>query len=163
MNKQEKIESVGRSDYAWHNDGTVEQLREVLKMSFPNDSFKATGEGVYYRSQSPHFGRWDSYDKTTLPTHSVKDFFNVDEAEIKVGDEVKCYGTHYKVIHIHEDHAWIKPKESTTGCIDYLSSLKKVKTQYKKDWEKVVELMWAGYTSKLQFGLDLIKYARESK
>ena len=53
MTNQEKIESVRQGEYAWFHDGTLEQLREVLKMTWPKDGFglKASYK-FYYRNKS---------------------------------------------------------------------------------------------------------------
>jgi len=160
MKKQEKIESVGRGEYAWHNDGTVEQLREVIKMSFPNVVYVIDGHYKFYHACQDNFEFLDLGDTTDLPSHSVKDFFNVDESEIKIGDRVEWQGCTVEVMHIIKDLVWVKSKISTTGCVVYLTSLKKVKTQDQKDREKIEELMKIG-TSSTKFALDLIKYARE--
>jgi len=50
-----------------------------------------------------------------------------NQEEIKVGDDVECRGVSFKVIHIHEDLAWVKSKHSFHGSIVFLIELKKIK------------------------------------
>jgi len=79
MTNQEKIESVRRGVYAWRNDGTLVQLKEVLKITWPKDEFITGGGYKFYYKNKDNFNLWDLEDTTDLPTHSIKDFFNTDD------------------------------------------------------------------------------------
>ena len=88
MNKQEKIESVRCGEYAWRNDGKLKQLKEVLKITWPKDEFITGGTNKFYYRDKSDLGCCDSNNTTTLPTHSVKEFFNKGESEKKETSEV---------------------------------------------------------------------------
>ena len=78
------IEDLSKGNCAVINDGTLEELREVLKLAFP-DSGDNNVEGKYkYYIRSLHSG-WTPADETSLPTQSVKDFLT---KELKRGDLV---------------------------------------------------------------------------
>ena len=72
------IEEGTKGEVAIKNDGTLEQLQELLILMFPKDSYRIESEWFignskfYYLSHLP--GKWASGDKTDLPTQSVKDF-----------------------------------------------------------------------------------------
>jgi hypothetical protein len=61
------------------NDGTVEELRKVLKHAFSNDHFKPDGTYQFYIVDPDEDGVWDCADKVTTPTQSVKVF--IEEIE----------------------------------------------------------------------------------
>lgn len=58
------------------NDGTVEQLREALKICFPNYNRYVLGTSKYYEKCSDG---WVGRDATELPSQSVADFFKEEE------------------------------------------------------------------------------------
>ena len=72
------IEEGTKGEVAIKNDGTLEQLQELLTLMFPEDSYRIKpGSWIgdskfYYLTSVP--GRWAHGDKTDLPTQSVKDF-----------------------------------------------------------------------------------------
>ena len=81
MNKQEKIESVRRGEYAWHNDGTFEQLQKVIKLTFPNDRFIENVDEPYITTHGIGEGKkyWRTARIIDLPTHSIKEMFEMDD------------------------------------------------------------------------------------
>ena len=83
MTKKEKIESVRQGKYALINDGTLEQLQEVLKMTWPKDKYITSGGYKFYYKNKDNFNLWDLEDTTDLPTHSIKDFFNNKRKSLK--------------------------------------------------------------------------------
>lgn len=77
------IEDLSKGNCAVINDGTLEELREVLKLAFPNDKTRVDGNYKnYYKSQ---YRGWVCTMGVSLPTQSVKDFLNT---ELKRGDLV---------------------------------------------------------------------------
>lgn len=72
MNKK-LIKKLRKGTIALVNDGTLEELREVLKYAFPND--KTNSEGIFkYYYKSPYSDKWWCIEEINLPTHSVKEF-----------------------------------------------------------------------------------------
>lgn len=66
------IKQLQEGEIAVHNDGTLEELREVLRYAFPKDDWPTTGTSKYYKSYESNL--WISTDKTNLPSYSVKEF-----------------------------------------------------------------------------------------
>lgn len=58
------------------NDGTLEELKIVLKAAFPNDSYKIHGACKYY-IKSEYHNSWKPLDIIIEPTQSVKDFIKL--------------------------------------------------------------------------------------
>lgn len=87
------IEDLAQGRCAVINDGSLEELREVLRRAFPDDT--ASVEGTHFYYEKDPFGRnWTCGSGTRLPTQSVKDFLH----DFKVGDLVTwrlngCIGT----------------------------------------------------------------------
>jgi hypothetical protein len=68
------IENLRNGLCAVRNDGTVEELRKVLKLAFPDDNTTAGGKYKYYFKNRPFYGRWSMNNQTILPSFSVKEF-----------------------------------------------------------------------------------------
>lgn len=79
------IEDLSLGKCAVINDGTVEELREVLKLAFPNDSSIVRGDYKFYLIDDINSVEWYATDRTQLPTQSVKDFL---KHKLKRGDLV---------------------------------------------------------------------------
>ena len=79
------IEDLKQGRCAVINDGTLEELSEVLKLAFPNDGSYIRGEYKFYSINSDSSNEWYPYDVISLPTQSVKDFLT---KELKRGDLV---------------------------------------------------------------------------
>lgn len=78
------IEDLSKGNCAVINDGTLEELREVLKLAFPKDGYITDGMDKFYFMLSKE--EWkSSNDKISLPIQSVKDFL---AKELKRGDLV---------------------------------------------------------------------------
>ena len=75
------IEDLKQGKCAVINDGTLEELREVLKLAFPNSS---STDGLY-KFYYARYNAWNCVDSCSLPTQSVKDFLI---KELKRGDLV---------------------------------------------------------------------------
>lgn len=83
--KKYTIQDLREGSCAVENDGTLEELREVLKKAFPDD--KAIPKGgikFYYLNAN---GYWKLSDGTNLPIQSVKDFL-IEDFSPKRGDRV---------------------------------------------------------------------------
>ena len=75
------IEDLKQGRCAVINDGTLEELREVLRLAFPNSN---STDGLY-KFYYAKYNAWNCVDSCNLPTQSVKDFLN---KELKRGDLV---------------------------------------------------------------------------
>jgi len=64
------IKDLSEGKCAVINDGTLEELREVLKLAFPKSN-PVTGNAKYY---SNFENQWMAVSQTSLPTQSVKLF-----------------------------------------------------------------------------------------
>jgi hypothetical protein len=68
------IEDLKYGRCAVINDGTLYELQEVLELVFPNDKYITNGSFKYYAIHPNRKEEWCPFDKTDLPTQSVKDF-----------------------------------------------------------------------------------------
>jgi len=69
------IEDIRNRDVAVHNNGTLEQLKEVLCLAFPEDERRIYGHFQYYFAHSCDLHKWDLSDQEPVyPIQSVKDF-----------------------------------------------------------------------------------------
>jgi hypothetical protein len=66
------IKQLQEGKIAVHNDGTLEELREVLKYAFPKDGWYVHGATKYYISSGGT--QWIATDEANLPLCSVKEF-----------------------------------------------------------------------------------------
>lgn len=81
MNK-ELIKQLALGKIAVRNDGSLEELRQVLKEAFPKDDFITEGTHKnYILSDDEDF--WDAEDFTNLPSYSVKEFLKEETMENK--------------------------------------------------------------------------------
>ena len=71
---QTLIARLAAGEIAAENNGTLEQLREVLKAAFPKD-IEGDPEWKYYMKNPFHCGEWVANSKVTLPTVPITDFF----------------------------------------------------------------------------------------
>jgi hypothetical protein len=79
--KKYTIEDLAQGRCAVINDGSVEELREVLRRAFPDDQYGIHGRWEYYCFSPEFSGRWACHDDVDIPTQSVKDFL-VKEKEL---------------------------------------------------------------------------------
>ena len=81
------IEDLKQGKCAVINDGTLEELREVIILAFPNDSLEVVGFSNYrlFSASTLEEGKWGYRTIEDLPTQSVKDFLT---KELKRGDLV---------------------------------------------------------------------------
>ena len=75
------IEDLKQGRCAVINDGTLEELREVLKLAFPNSN---STDGLYKFYYAKH-NAWNCVNNCSFQTQSVKDFLIKD---LKRGDLV---------------------------------------------------------------------------
>ena len=68
------IKDLAEGRCAVINDGALEELREVLRMAFPEDEDKPGKSEFYYRNDDFHSEWQGDMLKPNLPTQSVKDF-----------------------------------------------------------------------------------------
>lgn len=65
------------------NDGTIDELKTVLKMAFPNDNANILGLCEFYRKNKIDGSKWTCVDtpgELMIPHQSAKDFLNQDAA-----------------------------------------------------------------------------------
>lgn len=113
------IEDLANGKVAVMNDGTVEELREVLKLAFPNDKWGgATGTSKLYFKDFDK--TWGNGSDTKLPTQSVKEFLkdktvnvvakeqesNVFNPEKHYFNEPKTFRSLFELSHILELNEW---------------------------------------------------------
>lgn len=67
-------ELLQQGKIAVKNDGTLEELRFVLKECFPDCNEESNGYCRYYGRDNSNENEWDCWDYTKLFPHSVKDF-----------------------------------------------------------------------------------------
>lgn len=77
------IEDLKQGRCAVINDGTLEELREVLRSAFPNDKSVVENYIGYKYFSVMDENCWDCWNQITLPKQSVKDFIT---KELKRGD-----------------------------------------------------------------------------
>jgi hypothetical protein len=71
------IKQLQQEEIAVHNDGTLEELRKVLKYAFPEDDWSITGASKYYISSDGT--QWIPTSETKLLPYSVKEFLKEEE------------------------------------------------------------------------------------
>lgn len=79
---QELITKARKGEIAILNDGSVEELKSVLKEAWPTDDFNIQGAAKYYFKDFNDPLCWWNDDETALPSHSVKDFFMTNKLNI---------------------------------------------------------------------------------
>ena len=77
------IKQLREGTIALKNDGTLEELREVLKYAFPKEMTNPQGVLNYYYKR-PYHDEWIGIDYTHLPSHSVKEFLKPENEYPKV-------------------------------------------------------------------------------
>lgn len=80
------IEDLRNGKCAVKNDGTLEELREVLRLAFPKDDCNLSGTAIFYFKNFKSTGEWDCTSNIALPIQSVKDFL---EPQFTRGDIVE--------------------------------------------------------------------------
>ena len=85
---QKLIKQLQNGEIAVRNDGTLDELREVLKVAFPKDKTELNDfykrKDVFLASKE-YTGEWcyDILQHNTLPNFSVKDFLKPDELTLE--------------------------------------------------------------------------------
>ena len=77
------IKQLREGTIALKNDGTLNELRKVLKYAFPLDTGNTTGLYLNY-SASNKKDYWTGADTPNLPSHSVKEFLKPESEYPKV-------------------------------------------------------------------------------
>jgi hypothetical protein len=80
--KKYTIQDLSKGKVAVTNDGTLEQLRKVVKLAFPLDSIFLTGTCKYYQKWKSY--KWCGIETTDLPIQSVKDFLDQEKTYPRV-------------------------------------------------------------------------------
>lgn len=80
------IQDLSDGKVAVVNDGTVEELREVLKLAFPEDKSNCHARNKCYIKNTVESYMWGITNSTDLPTQSVKEFLKQEEI-IKFNNE----------------------------------------------------------------------------
>lgn len=86
------IEDLRNGKCAVENDGTLEELKKVLKEAFPADECSPSGDSQFYYGKHNRVTWYSAlYTSlpTSLPTQSVKDFISQLEFNPKRGDWVE--------------------------------------------------------------------------
>ena len=83
------IKKLAAGEIAVKNDGTLEQLREVLKAAFTEDDSETNGNYNYYFMHSQSAKTWDCVNHTTIPSHPISDFYTEDQPEFVRGEVVE--------------------------------------------------------------------------
>lgn len=65
------LEKLTNGEIAAKNNGTLEQLREVLKHCFPKDLCTTEGSSIFYYKSKKFEDGWYPSDKTYLPTINI--------------------------------------------------------------------------------------------
>ena len=77
------IKQLREGTIALKNDGTLDELKKVLRYAFPNDASESKGlTNYYFVSEDKNY--WSFNDTTDLPTHSVKEFLKPENEYPKV-------------------------------------------------------------------------------
>jgi hypothetical protein len=76
---QELIKQLREGKIAVRSDGTVEEIRQVIKEAFPFDKTEPSGQSNYYRSSNLDNNNWMGGNITTIPYYSVKEFLKEKE------------------------------------------------------------------------------------
>ena len=82
------IKKLAAGEIAVENNGTLEQLREVVKAAFPEDK-KPDGSFKYYQKLIHNDRLWRCVDNTILPSHPISDFYTEDQHEFVRGEVVE--------------------------------------------------------------------------
>ena len=72
---QTLIARLRSGEIAAENNGSLEQLREVLKAAFPEDQCEVIGDCTYYLKCLFDKGEWLQANVSHLPTVPITDFF----------------------------------------------------------------------------------------
>lgn len=91
--KKYTIEDFIRGNCAVINDGTLEELRLVIRLANPSDGLPPGGTNLYYWLED-NTKLWRADNHTSFPAQSVKDFLNepikiTDVKQLRVGDRIK--------------------------------------------------------------------------
>jgi hypothetical protein len=73
------IEDLRTGKVAIKNDGTIEELRDILRYAFPDDDSPIAGGVKFYFVEDWNNQKWNCSNFTDLEFNSVKDFFVGDE------------------------------------------------------------------------------------
>lgn len=91
--KKYNIEDITNGNCAVINDGTLEELRLVIKLANPSDGLPPGGTNLYYWLED-NTKLWRADNHTSFPAQSVKDFLKepikiTDVKQLRVGDTIK--------------------------------------------------------------------------
>ena len=103
--KKYTIEDLAQGRCAVIHDGSVEELREVLKRAFPDDCDIPTGSSQFYRRSWADPRDWGVGDIRNLPTQSVKDFLVEEEQPFQY--EYKWYDVREVLPDERFDRKWV--------------------------------------------------------
>ena len=77
------IKQLREGTIALKNDGTLDELKKVLRYAFPNDASESKGlTNYYFASEDKNY--WFLNNTTDLPTYSVKKFLKPENEYPKV-------------------------------------------------------------------------------
>lgn len=86
---QELITKARKGEIAILNDGSVGELRELLKEIWPQDDVDSNGLLKYYYQSKVDPSYWCGSEVCDWPTHSAKDFFMPDTNKLNVSPQKK--------------------------------------------------------------------------
>lgn len=79
MWNEQLVKEVREGRLAIYNDGTLEELRNLLEYCYPKDETLTSGTSNFYASSSTLPHRWTTC--TTLPHKSIKEFYMKEETK----------------------------------------------------------------------------------
>lgn len=139
------IKQLREGTIALRNDGTLEELREVLKYAFPNDKTKISGNyKYYYKFHNKYYGyEWGCDNGINFPKHSVKEFLKpeneypklmkVSDQPIKTKEDFK--NANKRVVFMEKLNRFLAWRDSST--IEQSKNQTEVYT-----WNYAVDLDW---------------------
>ena len=120
--KKYTIEDLAQGRCAVINDGSVEELREVLRRAFPEDCDYKNWVNDWARSNyyySIHSGKWIRRSYTPVPAQSVKDFLVEEDQPFQY--EYKWYDVREVLPDERFDGKMVSVVLNIGGNIDYAS------------------------------------------
>ena len=151
------IQDLREGKVAVKNDGTLKELRKVLKQAFPGDDKYIHGDSsIYFKSDLFH-KKWTCLEYlSSKPTQSVKDFLKEDEYPKVMWVSANKKAWEKRVVFMEKNNvylAWVKAKNlSQSKYVNQVTVWK-----YAKDIEEIPEYTMEELTEKLGHEFKLKK------
>lgn len=150
--KKYTIQDLANGKVALKNDGTLEELKEVLKKAFPKDITIPNGLSTYYYLALKTI--WQDSLSTNLPKQSVKDFL---EPEFKYGEEVEVssggnwYTRTYIGVNPNNPNLFVVSDKNSNASVSKWSKIRKI------EQPKVLEVTLEYIATKFGVSVEEIK------